>query len=239
LTLHLSEILASGLLLALPIAGIALDCTSAVAPTEASCSDLCLIQLQCGQTLEQCQNDCQALQKTCTSSGHPSAFQAYAVCAEDAGFTCIDGSAPMVNAPCGPEQYALEECKLEVDGGFDIPDAALVADMMCASPTGGCVSCCQMNHQSGSKTFAAAVEACECGDAGACAVPCASECAGHLDSPDAQPQPGDSCDTCLTQSLNDQVGDAGTCVAAVTAACNRTLDCALYVNCATQMGCTN
>ena len=45
MTLHLSEILASGLLLALPIAGIALDCTSAVAPTEASCSDLCLIQL--------------------------------------------------------------------------------------------------------------------------------------------------------------------------------------------------
>jgi hypothetical protein len=28
-------------------------------------------------------------------------------------------------------------------------------------------------------------------------------------------------------------------VATVTATCNRSLDCALYVNCATQPGCTN
>jgi hypothetical protein len=239
--LRLHEVLASGLLLALPIAAIALNCTTTntIVP---GCSDLCLSQLPCWQTLGECADACTNLKNSCTLSGHPSAFAAYATCAGDAGFTCIDGGPPTVNAPCGPQQSTLEQCQVEVDGGFDIPDGALAADMACA---GGdhCVMCCQSHHLQGARTFLAVVEACECGDAGQCVMddggPCLRECAEHLQGADATPSTGDLCDQCLTSTLNDQVTPPGSCVKPVTAACNKSLDCALYVNCATQMGCNN
>jgi hypothetical protein len=239
-SLRLREVLASGILLALPLAAIDLDCTSTnnVVP---GCAELCLSQLPCWQTLAQCQSACTTLQNTCTLSGHPSAFEAYATCAADAGFTCVDGGMPTANAPCGPQQNTLGQCQVEVEGGFDIPDGALAADMACVA--GGCVACCQNHHPEGAKTFLAAVEACECGDAGQCVAeaggPCAHECALHLQGPDAAPGVGDSCDRCLTSTLDDQTTPPGSCVMPVTTVCNKSLDCALYVNCATQAGCNN
>jgi hypothetical protein len=101
------------------------------------------------------------------------------------------------------------------------------------------VACCQVNHVSGAKSFAAAVNACECGDAGVCSAdagPCAHEACAN---PPAAPDASDGCDVCLTESLNDQTSPPGACVLPVTAACNRVQDCALYVNCATQPGCSN
>lgn len=238
MSVRLHEVLMSGVVLAVA-ALVALNCTStsSVVP---GCADLCLSQLPCWQTLTQCTNACGDLQDACTTSGHPSAFEGYATCAADAGFTCVDGGLPTANAPCGPQQNTLEQCLVVVDGGFEIPDGALASDMQCVA--GGCVACCQNHHPAGAATFLAAVEACECGDAGQCVVnggPCGRECALHLQGPDAAPAAGDVCDQCLTSTLDDQVTPLGACVMPVTAACNTSLDCALYVNCATQTGCNN
>jgi hypothetical protein len=242
--LRLHEILASGLLLALPAAMVALDCTTAAAPVP-GCSDLCLSQLSCWNTLADCTKACTALQAACNQSGHPSAFEAYATCATDAGFTCVDGGADggaaTVNAACVGQQNTLEQCRVEVDGGFEIPDGALAADLACVG-TSGCVACCQKHHPEGGSAFLEAVFACECGDAGACVVEagsCQTECAAHLQGDGGAPATGDPCDQCLTSTLNDQAIEAGACVTPVTIACNKSVDCALYVNCATQVGCTN
>jgi hypothetical protein len=237
---RLHEILASGLLLAVPLGAIALNCTS-TATSVPGCDDLCVSQLPCWPTLADgggyaaCQAACNSVFNMCNKSGHPSAFAAYAVCAGDAGFTCVDGGA-IANAPCGTQENMLDECLLEIDGGFNVPDSALANDMGCVGSN--CIPCCQMHHPDGSKIFVAAVEACECGDAGQCQGPCQGECATHFASRDAGPVATDPCDQCLTNSLDDQEQDAGTCVLPVTAACNKNLDCALYVNCATQIGCS-
>ena len=239
MSVRLREVVAGGVIVTVA-ALVALDCTSTsgIVP---GCADLCLSQLSCWQTLDQCKTACDDLQDACTTSAHPSAFAGYAACASDAGFTCVDGGPPTANAPCGPQQNTLEQCQGGVDGGFDIPDGALMADMACVA--GGCVACCQNHHAAGARTFLAAVEACECGDAGQCVLdaggPCGHECALHLQGPDAAPAPGDVCDQCLTSTLDDQTTPPGACVMAVTSACNESLDCALYVNCATQAGCNN
>lgn len=238
------ELLVTVLLLGVPVAAVAIDCTPTT-PGVPSCTDLCLAQATCGQTLEQCQDACASLQANCSKSAHPSTFAAYATCAADAGFTCLDSGGATANAACLGVQNSLVECEVVVDGGFEVPDAELVADESCVGVSammGGCTACCQSHHKAGAATFLAVALSCECGDGGACTGPeagCGNECAAHLTGPEGRPEAGSPCDTCSIQTLDDQTAEAGACVGPVTRGCNASLDCALYVNCATQPGCTN
>jgi hypothetical protein len=231
-------------------------CPSSTSNNTASCPNLCTTQLPCAETLNQCLAACCAQERTCNASGHPATFQAYVTCAVSAGFSCTDAGQPVVNAPCGPQATDLLECQIEIDGGLnvpdaetvndtncvgtsDIPDAELVKDTYCVNATGGCFNCCAKNHPTGAAAFSAAAIACTCSaDGGVCGRggACATEACA---SPPKMPVPDDPCDQCLTNALNDQTADAGACVAPVTLQCNKTLDCALYVNCAMQAGCTN
>jgi hypothetical protein len=247
LTLHWSGkvLVVAGVLSAL---GYILACPPTAA-IEATCTDLCSSQLACGQALGTCEDACGSTQTACTLSGHPSTFQAYINCAADAGFSCDDAGQPVVNAPCNPLDNDLIQCQF--GASFDAADDALAAkviaevadaaavDSLCVSTTttsGSCIHCCADHHEGGAEVFAAAVHACECGDGGACAPECGTQwCANPNEAPDAN----GSCDQCLTNTLDDQAAEAGACVVPVTKTCNRVLDCALYVNCATQAGCTN
>jgi hypothetical protein len=222
------------------LVALLLACPSSTSNTGASCPSLCTNQLACGQTLQQCLSECTALEQACNESAHPSAFQAYVTCATSAGFSCTDAGQPMVNASCGTQANDLQQCQVEVDGGFVVPDASLVLDMACpgqnttTDPT-GCLTCCVNNHPSGAAAFSAAVRDCTCGPSGACEV---DACARETCAPDAsKPQANDACDQCLTRVLNDQTSPPGVCLDPVTLACNKTLDCALYINCTTQAGC--
>ena len=59
--------------------------------------------------------------------------------------------------------------------------------------------------------------------------------------PAEMPTNGGSANLCLSQVINEQAADVGACVRPVTYECNQAdnVDCALYVNCVSQTGCTN
>jgi hypothetical protein len=84
-----------------------------------------------------------------------------------------------------------------------------------------------------------AVSSCVCGDGGQCQSQCATEACAK--DPVMPADAGDPCDLCLSQVINEQAADVGVCVLPVTLACNlaKNYECAAYVNCASQIGCTN
>jgi hypothetical protein len=201
---------------------------------------------------------------TCTDAGNPDAGDA-----ADGGERDADRDrriVPIANAPCGQQQAELIQCEPadagpEADTKLDIPDGAYSAGADCPD-AGSCVACCAAAYPAGAKEYRAAVEACVCSASCTCIVnghtrACQSECANEVCAPrdgggfaPKMPEPGDPCDQCVTQALDEQTLDAGACVLPVNQQCNQhrkplpdgasaDWQCAAYANCVSQSGCTN
>lgn len=223
----------------------ALATSHCTARTYINCTGLCDSVLPCNDTYDQCIAFCTAEQDKCERVGHPAAFLDYVSCATDAGFSCSEAGTPVANAPCGPEQAELIQCDSENDATLAIPDGAYDAASSCLD-AGSCLACCVSTFPRGAKEYAAATVACVCSET--CVCPdtngvghtCKSRCSLELCStPRTQTEAGDECDQCLTSVLNEQAADAGACVLPITEQCNESADCASYVNCVSQVGCTN
>jgi hypothetical protein len=204
------------------------------------CVDLCRAVLPCNYSYDQCISMCTSQEDKCERVGHPAVFTQYISCATDAGFTCNDADTPIANPPCGPAQAELVTCESN-DATLDIPDGAADANLACVDAS-SCLSCCIDLWSKGAKEFAEAVSSCVCGETGKCRKECANEagvpnqvCAKHPTMPDS----GDPCDLCVSGAINEQVADVGTCVIPVTKQCNESAECASYVECVSQAGCTN
>jgi hypothetical protein len=225
---RLRVILVSGLLAL--VAAAASNCQANMFTT---CLSICGGVPPCNESFEACRSRCEAQEDQCDRVGHPAAFLAYLSCTSDGGFSCDEAGEPVASALCAQEQADLVQCESEGDASLDIPDGAFEADAPCAD-AGDCVSCCKEHHKEGARMYASLVTACVCGP-GMCASDCATEaCAGDAQAP---PQSNDACDQCISSKLNDITPDAGACVVPVTLQCNQVADCALFVNCSTQVGC--
>jgi len=209
------------------------NCT---AKTYVTCGGFCGGVLPCNQTYDECLSFCEGIESRCDRVGRHAVFIAYVTCNSnsDAGFGCTDAGEPVASVACEPEQSDLVQCQSEQDATLDIPDGAYEADTPCPD-AGSCVACCQDHHEAGAKVYAKAVTECVCKPS-ECQSPCAKEaCASRPQTPEAN----DKCDQCLSTALDDQTSVPGACVVPVTLACNTDVDCALYVNCLMQAGCTN
>jgi hypothetical protein len=227
------------------VAMVGLATTRCGAKSYTNCTGLCESVLPCNDTYTQCIAFCTAVQDKCERVGHPSVFFDYVSCATDAGFTCDDAGKPVANAPCGPEQAELVQCDSEDDATLTVTDGAYDAASECLE-AGSCLGCCASAYPAGAREYSKATVACICGQE--CMCPdvsgethsCQSTCRAEVcASPVVQPEAGDNCDHCLASVLNEQTADTGACVVAITYQCNKSLDCALYVNCVSQAGCTN
>jgi hypothetical protein len=215
-------------------ASAAVDCS---AKSYTTCTGLCQSVLPCNDSFDECLASCQAQQDKCEREGHPAVFLDYVACTTDAGFTCDDAGHAVANPPCGPSQLELIECESNNDATLPIPDGGYDATGDCVDAA-SCLGCCKDLFPKGASDYAKAVTACVCGEAGTCQSECAdSACA----SPTVQPMGGSKCDLCLSAAINEQAADVGACVLPVTLACNqeKNFECAAYVNCVSQMGCTN
>jgi hypothetical protein len=217
------------------VGAVALATAHCGAKSYINCTGLCESVLPCNDTYDQCIAFCTTEQDKCERVGHPAAFLAYVSCATDAGFSCSDAGKPIANAPCGPEQAELVQCDSEDDATLAIPDGAYDVATTCPDAQ-SCLACCDDLYRKGAKAYASAVVTCACGSGGKCASECAKEACA---SPPVLPTSGDACDQCIGNVLNEQAADAGACVLAVTEQCNENVDCALYANCVSQVGCTN
>jgi hypothetical protein len=215
------------------LASAAADCQSA--KTYTTCTGLCETVLPCNDTYDQCIAFCTATQDKCERVGHEAAFDNYVICTSDAGFSCTDAGEPVANAPCGPQQAELIQCDAPDGEVLTIPDGAYDAQAACTD-AGSCLQCCNGLYPKGASEYSAAVRACTCGDAGKCASDCAD---AACETRPVQPTNSDKCDLCLSAALDEQTTDAGPCVVPVTLQCNSSIECALYMNCVTQPGCTN
>jgi hypothetical protein len=210
------------------------DCS---AKSYINCTGLCRSVLPCNDSYDECLSSCEAQQDKCERLGHPAAFLAYVACTSDAGFSCDDAGKAIANPPCGPQQAELIQCESDTDASLPIPDGAYEASAECVDAA-SCLSCCKDLWPSGAKEYSKAVNSCACGEGGKCESDCAdAACA----KPAQQPTNGDKCDLCLSEIINEQAADVGACVRPVTSECNQpgNVDCALYVNCVSQTGCTN
>jgi hypothetical protein len=227
------------------VATAALATAHCQAATYVNCTGLCESVLPCNDSYEQCIAFCTAQQDKCDRVGHPAAFLAYVSCATDAGFSCNDAGEPVANAPCGPEQAELVQCESADDATLAIPDGAYDGASACVD-AGSCLSCCAAVYPKGAKEYAEATKACVCSAACVCndangdAHACQSQCGDEVCASDpVPPESGDACDQCLSTVLDEQTPDAGACVVPVTVQCNKSVECALYTNCVSQVGCTN
>jgi hypothetical protein len=222
-----------------------LDCHAA---SYVTCTGLCESVLPCNDTYNQCIDYCDGIQRKCRDVGQVNVFSSFVSCATDAGFSCSDAGEPLVNAACLTEQAALIQCQPDRDGELPFPDGgdgSLAAGSACGD-AGSCLDCCRSVYPRGAKEYAAAVNECACAeDGGPCiallpdgGVPCGAKSACSK-SP-VMPSNGDSCDLCLSAVLAD-MNDAGACVVPVTEKCNSVanIECAAYLNCVSQPGCTN
>jgi len=210
------------------------DCTSA--RTYVNCVGLCESVSPCNDTYDECLTFCNAQREKCERVGHPSAFTAFVSCTQDAGFSCNDAGEPIANPPCGPEQAELVQCDSNDAAPLAIPDGSYDAAQGCVDAS-SCLSCCKELWPKGAREYASAVTACLCGEGGQCQHACATTvCAPTRPE---MPDSGDKCDMCLTAAIDEQAAEVGPCVIPVTKTCNGNVDCALYVNCVSQSGCTN
>jgi hypothetical protein len=210
------------------------DCS---AKSYITCTGLCQDVLPCNDSFDECLASCEAQQDKCERVGHPAVFLAYVACASDAGFSCDDAGQPLANPPCGPQQQELVQCESNTDATLPIPDGAYDASASCVDAS-SCLICCKDLFPKGATEFAKAVSACTCGDGGKCQSECAGTACAHPAQP---PDGGDPCDLCLSKVINEQAADVGACVVPVTLDCNQesNFECAAYVNCVSQTGCTN
>jgi hypothetical protein len=217
------------------------------AKTYINCTGLCENVLPCNDSYDECIAFCTAQEDKCERVGHPAAFLAYVSCATDAGFSCNDAGEPLANAPCGPQQAELVQCESDDDATLAIPDGAYDAAAECVD-AGSCLSCCAAAYPLGAKEYAEATKACVCSTACVCLDTeggqhsCQSQCGEEICAPQSiSPESGDACDQCLSTVLDEQTPDAGVCVLSITEECNsnKNPDCPLYVNCVSQVGCTN
>ncbi len=227
---HLRTALVAGLL-----SVVAAGSSNCEAKSYTTCSGLCQGSPACNQNYDECLESCVALDQKCERVGHPEAFLAYLTCVNDAGFACGDAGQPVASALCQREQADLVQCESEGDASLTIPDGAFDADTECAD-VANCSACCKEHHESGALMYATLVSECTCKPA-VCKTLCATEaCAGDAQT---EPQANDMCDQCLSNALNDLTPDAGACVVPITLQCNQIAECALFVNCGTQTGCTH
>jgi hypothetical protein len=215
------------------------------AQTYINCTGLCENVLPCNDSYDECIAFCSAQEDKCGRVGHPAAFLAYVSCTTDAGFSCSDAGEPVANAPCGPEQAELVQCESADDATLAIADSAYQAALACVD-AGSCLSCCAAAYPEGAEEYIDATKACVCSAACVCrdaeggVHSCQSECVEEVCATQSvSPESGDACDQCLGTVLDEQSPEAGACVLPVTEQCNKSANCALYVNCVSQVGCTN
>jgi hypothetical protein len=211
------------------------------AKTVVDCIGLCENVLPCNDSYNQCIAFCTSQEDQCDRVGHPAVFLSYISCVTDAGFSCSEAGKPIANPPCGPAQAELVQCESNDDATLLIPDGAFDASGSCVDAS-SCLSCCADLWAMGAREYARAVSSCLCGPGGQCEEKCRNEagmpsevCAKHP----MMPVSGDPCDVCVSAAINEQSADVGSCILPVTKECNANSDCALYVNCVSQSGCTN
>jgi hypothetical protein len=224
---------------------VALAATDCTAKTYIDCIGLCENVVPCNDTYDQCLAFCTAQQDKCERVGHPAAFLTFVSCTSEAGFSCDDAGDPIANPPCGPAQAELVQCDSKNDAALPIPQGSIDASLACADAE-SCLACCVDAYPKGAKEYAAAVSACVCGPSCTCRDvqgnkrTCQSQCVNSACAKvPVMPTQGEACDLCLSSVIDEESPDVGACVVPITERCNEKVDCALYVNCVSQSGCTN